>query len=592
MTPTSVAAAKDCRHVKPSSIRSTPTFFRAVLSALRQALFGLAASSALINILALTGSMFMLQVYDRVIPSHSLPTLVGLAVIAATLYGFQGVLDLLRSMVMARIGMSIEEGVNRKLFSALLGPSNSPQSLQSIRDMDQVKSFLSGPGPTALFDLPWIPLYLAICFAFHPWIGATALASAVILCLLAVFAETLSQAPSQAASGLSAERFAFAEGARANWEAITAMGYGGQMADRFEAISRTRVKAQLKANDIIAALTIASKILRMMMQSSVLAVGAILVIRQEATGGIMIASSILLSRALAPVEIAISQWRAFVQARQSWSRVQANLKSLPEEQERTSLPAPAVELRVEGLSIAPPGSFRPTVRNVAFTITAGTVLGIIGPSASGKSTLARAIVGLWTPLTGSIRLDRAALTQWRREELGHHIGYLPQDVGLFSGTVAENIARFDPDRSADAVISAAKAAGVYDMIVRMENGFETEVGEGGHSLSAGQRQRLALARALYRDPFLVVLDEPNSNLDADGEAALTDALLAIKARRGIVIVVAHRPSAITAADQLLVLTEGAVQALGRKEDVLRSTTRMRLIETTGRQPGYKWGEAT
>lgn len=576
----------------PSSARSSPTFFGAVLSSLRQALFGLAASSALINILALTGSMFMLQVYDRVIPSHSLPTLAGLAVIAATLYGFQGVLDLLRTMLMARIGTALEEGLNRKLFSALLGPSNSPQGLQSIRDMDHVKSFLSGPGPTALFDLPWIPLYLAICFAFHPWIGVTALASAIILALLAVLAETLSQSPSQEASKLSARRFAFAEGARGNWEAITAMGYGERMADMWETLSRTRIHAQLKANDIIAALTITSKTLRMMMQSSVLAVGAILVIRQEATGGIMIASSILLSRALAPVEIAISQWRAFVQARQSWARIQTSLRGLPEEQARTCLPAPTNELRVEGLTIAPPGSFRPTVRNVAFAINAGTVLGVIGPSASGKSTLARAIVGLWAPLTGSIRLDQAALTQWRRDELGHHIGYLPQDVGLLSGTIAENIARFEPDHSTDAVISAAKTAGVYEMIVRMEDGFETEVGEGGHNLSAGQRQRLALARALYRDPFLVVLDEPNSNLDADGEAALTDALLAIKARRGIAVVVAHRPSAIAAADQLLVLTDGTIQAFGRKDDVLRRTTRMQLIETSGRQPGYKWGGAT
>jgi PrtD family type I secretion system ABC transporter len=559
------------------SRRLPSTFFAAVLSSLRQACLSLAAASAAINVLALTGSFFMLQVYDRVIPGRSLPTLAGLAVIAATLFVFQGALELLRSMLLSRIGMSLDERLSGRVFGSLIFPSTRMQSsgggLQPIRDLDQVRSFLSGVGPTAMFDLPWIPLYLVLCFLFHVWIGLTALAGTIILIALTVLAEALSQRPNLESARLSTERLAFAESARRNWEAIVAMGFGGRLAGKWNAMSASYRKSQLAAGNVVGSLTIASKILRMMLQSTVLGVGAILVIRQEATGGIMIASSILVSRALAPVELAIGQWRAFVSARQSWTRLHTLLNQMPEEHRGIVLPNPTSELRLENVSIAMPGSRELIVRNVSFKVSAGTVLGVIGPSASGKSSLVRAIVGLWPAMIGTVRLDQAALSQWRLSDLGRHIGYLPQDVGLFEGSIAENISRFDEQATSEAIIAAAKSAGIYEMVVQLSDGFETLIGEAGVRLSAGQRQRIALARALYGDPFLVVLDEPNSNLDADGEAALTAALLGVRDRGGIAIVVAHRPSALAAADKVLVMTDGQMQAFGPKDAVLRKTTR-------------------
>ncbi|MEZ2126827.1 MULTISPECIES: type I secretion system permease/ATPase [unclassified Sinorhizobium] len=553
------------------------TFFMAVLSSLRKAFFSIGLTSAVINMLALTGSFFMLQVYDRVIPGRSLPTLAGLAVIAATLFIFQGVLELLRSMLLARVGVSLEERMGQSVFGSLLLLPTRMQAtgdgLQSVRDLDQVRSFLSGVGPTALFDLPWMPFYIALCFLFHFWIGVTALSGAIVLIALTVVAEMMSQRPTREAARHSAARLGFAESARRNWEAVVAMGFGSRLNEKWAAMNDDYLKSQLAAGNVIGSLTTASKILRMMLQSGVLAVGAILVIRQEATGGIMIASSILLSRALAPVELAIGQWKSFVAARQSWSRLVKLLEMIPSEQWSISLPKPTTSLSVENISVASPGSRELIVRNISFKIQAGTVLAIIGPSGSGKSSLARAITGVWPALIGAIRLDQAALSQWEPSELGRHIGYLPQDVGLFEGSISENIAHFDKDAQSGAVIAAAKAAGVYDMIVRLPDGFDTAIGEGGSRLSAGQRQRIALARALYGDPFLVVLDEPNSNLDAEGEAALTAALAGIRARGGVALVVAHRPSALAAADQVLVMTNGQMQAFGPKDDVLRKSTR-------------------
>ncbi|KAA0686358.1 type I secretion system permease/ATPase [Neorhizobium sp. P12A] len=564
-----------------SSRRLPSTFFAAVLSSLRQACLSLAAASAAINVLALTGSFFMLQVYDRVIPGRSLPTLAGLAIIAATLFAFQGVLELLRTMLLSRIGMSLDERLSGSVFDSLIFPAtwtqNGGSGLQPVRDLDQVRSFLSGVGPTALFDLPWIPLYLVLCFLFHFWIGFAALAGTVVLIVLTVLAEVLSQRPNLESARLSTERLAFAESARRNWEAVVAMGFSGRLVGKWNAMSGNYRRSQLSAGNVVGSLAIASKILRMMLQSTVLGVGAILVIRQEATGGIMIASSILVSRALAPVELAIGQWRAFVSARQSWTRLRKLLEQMPTEHRGIALPNPTRELTLENVSIASPGSRELIVRNVSFKVSAGTVLGVIGPSASGKSSLVRAVVGLWPTVIGTVRLDQAALSQWKRSDIGRHVGYLPQDVGLFEGSIAENISRFDEQATSEAIISAAKSAGIYEMVVQLSDGFDTLIGEGGARLSAGQRQRIALARALYGDPFLVVLDEPNSNLDADGEAALTSALLGVRARGGIAIVVAHRPSALAAADKVLVMTDGQMQAFGPKDAVLRNTTRPSLM---------------
>ncbi|MEF0944183.1 type I secretion system permease/ATPase [Rhizobium sp. BR 362] len=552
-------------------------FIVLMLSSLRKAFFSIAIASAAINMLALTGSFFMLQVYDRVIPSRSLPTLAGLAIIAATLYIFQGALELLRSMLLARVGVSLDERMNRKIFGSLILLPTKMQApddgLQSVRDLEQIRSFLSGAGSTALFDLPWMPFYLILCFLFHFWIGFTALCGAILLIVLTALAELLSQKPAMEAAKSSAARLGFAQAARRNWEAVIAMGFSGRLTEKWTAMNEEYLGNQLSAGNIVGTLTTIAKILRMMLQSAVLAVGAILVIKQEATGGIIIASSIMVTRALAPVELAIGQWKGFVAARQSWSRLAKLLNLIPSEHRAVALPAPQKELSVENISLTSPGSRDFILRNIAFKISAGTVLGVIGPSASGKSSLARAITGLWPVVIGAIRLDQAALSQWEQSDLGRHIGYLPQDVGLFDGSIAENISRFAKDMQSGPIIAAAKAAGVYDMIVKLPEGFDTIIGEGGSRLSAGQRQRIALARALYGEPFLVVLDEPNSNLDAEGEACLTKALMGIRARGGIAIVVAHRPSALAAADKVAIIANGQLQAFGPKDEILGPSTR-------------------
>ncbi|HEY0121029.1 MAG TPA: type I secretion system permease/ATPase [Rhizobium sp.] len=553
------------------------TFVFLMLSSLRKAFFSIAAASAAINVLALTGSFFMLQVYDRVIPGRSLPTLAGLAIIAATLFIFQGTLELLRSMLLARVGASLDERMNRKVFGSLVllptRAQTSDDGLQSVCDLEQVRSFLSGAGSAALFDLPWMPFYLILCFLFHFWIGVTALCGAILLVILTVLAEVLSHRPALEAARSSAARFSFAQAARRNWEAVVAMGFSGRLTEKWAAMNEEYLGNQLAASNIAATLTTIAKISRMMLQSGVLAVGAILVIEQQATGGIIIASSIMVTRALAPVELAIGQWKGFVAARQSWARLNKLLNLVPNEQWAVALPPPQKDLSVETISLTSPGSRDLILRNISFKVTAGTVLGVVGPSASGKSSLARAITGLWPVAIGSIRLDQAALSQWEPSELGQHVGYLPQDVGLFDGSIADNISRFAKDMRPEPIIAAAKAAGVYDMIVKLPDGFDTVIGEGGSRLSAGQRQRIALARALYGDPFLVVLDEPNSNLDAEGEASLTRALLGVRARGGIAIVVAHRPSALAAADKVLIIANGQLQAFGPKDEILGTSSK-------------------
>jgi ATP-binding cassette subfamily C protein len=539
---------------------------------LRSALLGVATTSGFVNVLALTGSFFMLQVYDRVIPARSLPTLTGLIMITATLFAFQGILELIRALLLARIGQSVDERFSQVVFRSLVAAPSRRQgqdnSLQSLRDIDTVRGFLSGPGPTALFDLPWMPFYLGLCFFFHVWIGITALTGAVLLVGLTVLADIKSKAPAREAAKIGIERTALAEATRRNAEAVASMGFAHRLGDRWVEINARYRQNHLRATSVTAALTTLSRIVRLMLQSGVLAVGAMLVIRQEATGGIMIASSILVSRALAPVELAIGQWRGFTAARQSWSRLINLSGKTNTDKPEIRLPRPSVGLRVENLYLAAPGSPTPIVRGVSFEVKAGEAIGVIGPSASGKSSLARGLVGLWTPLAGAIRLDGANLSQWVPEELGRHIGYLPQEIGLFDGSIAENIARFDRTASPDMVIAAARAAGIYDMIVQFPDGFDTRIGEQGAHLSAGQRQRVALARALYGEPFLVVLDEPNANLDAEGDAALAGAILSVSKRGGMTIVVAHRPSALASVSKVLVLSHGQKQAFGSKDDVL------------------------
>jgi PrtD family type I secretion system ABC transporter len=542
------------------------------LRACRSAFIGVGVMSCMINLLYLTGSLFMLEVYDRVLPSRSVPTLIGLAILAGGLYIAQGVLDLIRVRILGRIGTALDESLNVRVFDAIVrlplmvGARN--EGLQPLRDLDNVRSFLASMGPGAFFDLPWLPFYLAICFAFHVMIGLTALVGAVILITLTIVTEFMSRRPAREAMGLAARRNDLAATSRRNAEVLVAMGMSGRLTKRWSEANQKYLAGNQRASDVTGGLGAIAKVMRMTLQSAVLAVGAYLVIHQEATAGIIIAGSILSARALAPVDLAIAHWKGFVAARQSWYRLNRLLESLPARTTPTLLQNPSSRLSVENLSIVPPGDQKIIVQDVTFTLEAGNGLGIIGPSGSGKSSLVRALVGVWQPLRGKVRLDGAALDQWSSDVLGRHVGYLPQDVELFAGSVAQNIGRFDPEAGSEAIIAAAKEAGVHQMIIKMRDGYDTQIGEQGTALSAGQAQRVALARALYGDPFLIVLDEPNSNLDTEGDEALTRAVRAARERGAIVVVVAHRPVGIEAVDQLLVLKDGRVQAFGPKETVL------------------------
>ena len=542
------------------------------LKACRHAFVGVGLISFMINLLYLTGSIFMLEVYDRVLPSRSVATLVGLVILVGGLYIGQGVLDLIRGRILARIGLSLDEALNARVYRAvvqlplMVGGRN--EGLQPIRDLDAVRSFLSSMGPSALFDLPWLPLYLGICFAFHVLIGLTALIGAILLVALTVLTEFLTRDPAREATRLAARRSDLAVASRRNAEALVAMGMAQRLGARWSTANAEYLASQQRAADVAGGLGAIAKVMRMMLQSAVLAVGAWLVINQQATGGIIIASSILSARALAPVDLAIAHWKSFVSARQSWQRLNRMFVAVPAQAQVTQLDPPAKRLQVETLAIAPPGQQKIVVQDVSFTVEAGHGVGIIGPSGSGKSSLVRSLVGVWKPARGKVRLDGAALDQWSPEALGQHIGYLPQDVELLAGSIAQNIARFDPDADDADIIAAATEAGVHEMVIKMPEGYDTQIGEQGSVLSAGQAQRIALARALYGSPFLVVLDEPNSNLDSEGDVALTRAVQSVRARGGVIVVVAHRPVGIEGVDKVLMMKDGRLQAFGPKEEVL------------------------
>ena len=550
------------------------------LRACRSALIGVGLMSCIINLLYLTGSIFMLEVYDRVLPSRSVPTLVGLIILAAGLYMAQGVLDLIRGRILGRIGTSLDEALNARVFDTIvrlpLMAGGHNEGLQPLRDLDNVRAFLGSQGPSAFFDLPWLPLYLAICFAFHVLIGVTALVGAVILVTLTLITEYLSRDPAREAMGLAARRNDLATTSRRNAEVVVAMGMAGRLGKHWSDANAKYLAGHEHASDIAGGLGAVAKVLRMMLQSAVLGVGAYLVIHQEATAGIIIAGSILSARALAPVDLAIAHWKSFVAARHSWQRLTHLLEQMPVKPAPTLLQNPSSRLSVEGVGITAPGDQKVIVQDVNFALTTGAGLGVIGPSGSGKSSLARALVGVWQPFRGKVRLEGAALDQWSTEVLGRHVGYLPQDVELFAGTVAQNISRFDPEAKPEAVLAAAKEAGVHEMIIKMRDGYNTQVGEQGTALSAGQAQRVALARALYGEPFLIVLDEPNSNLDTEGDEALTRAVRAARERGAIVVVVAHRPIGIEGVDQILVLRDGRMQAFGPKETVLAQVLQPRV----------------
>jgi PrtD family type I secretion system ABC transporter len=557
---------------RPPRRQTASSELAVALSSCRRAFVATALFSGMSNILMLTGALFMLEIYDRILPSRSVPTLVALLILVAGLYAAQGFIDAIRARILVRVGQTLDEALSLRVYDAIvrlpLKIGGKGDGSQPMRDLDAVRGFLSGSGPSALFDLPWMPVYLAICFLFHTYIGLTALLGAIILVTLTVATELKTRHPTRSATQFAMARSALLEASRRNAEALTAMGMTGQIARRWNELNRSYVAASGRAGDVAGGLGAASKVLRLLLQSAILAVGAWLVIHQESTPGIIIAGSILGARALAPVDLAIANWRGFVGARQSWQRLERLLGHLPPRSEPMPLQAPEKTLVVQNTAVSPPGEHKIVCQDVNFSLAAGKALGVIGPTASGKSSLARMLVGVWTPVRGSVRLDGATLDQWSPEALGRHVGYLPQDVELFPGNVAQNIARFEDPPNPAAVLAAAEAAGVHDMIVNLPDGYETNVGDNGSALSAGQAQRIALARALYRDPFLVVLDEPNSNLDAEGDEALTRAILGLRTRGAVVIVVAHRPSAISGVDYILVMAKGRQQQFGPKEEIL------------------------
>lgn len=553
------------------------SYVRQAAGALAPVVPPLIAISAVVNVLALTGSFYMLQIYDRVLTSRSLPSLVALSILALVLYLFQGGLEVIRGQVLLRLASRIDRKLSVQAHDALVRlPQFAGQQAahgQPLRDVETVRTYLSGPGPAALVDLPWMPLYVIFVFVLHPVLGWITIGGASALLVLALLTERLLRVPTEAMSQATRRRWSLAEASERNYEALTAMGFAHRFSKRFEAVSEQQIAANERLGDVAASTAAASRVFRLMLQSGLLGLGAYYTIKGEMSAGAIIACSIAAARALAPIEQAIASWRGLVAARESAARLEAVFGNLPPQPEPLSLPAPTRSLRLETVSVRVPGSNITALHGIDFELEAGTVLAVIGPSAAGKSTLARAITGVWPLARGAVRLDDAALASYPLGERGSYIGYLPQDMQLFDGSITENIARFETDPDSKKVLAAAHAAGVHEMVLRLPEGYETRIGEGGSQLSAGQRQRIGLARALYNDPFLLVLDEPNSNLDAEGETALVSAIGAVKARGGIVVVVAHRPSVLTAADRVAVIAQGHMTAFGPRDEVLRKVLR-------------------
>ncbi|WP_245464702.1 MULTISPECIES: type I secretion system permease/ATPase [unclassified Mesorhizobium] len=592
------AAARSKPSVKPTGqvANAARSELAAALANCRSAFLAVGLFSGMLNVLMLAGSLYMLEIYDRVLPSRSLPTLAGISILLVILYCGQGVLDFVRGRVLVRIGGALDEALGQRVYTSVLRlplkAGREHDSLQPMRDLDSVRGFLSGMGPTALFDLPWLPLYLIIIFMFHWVLGLTALFGAIVLVTLTMLAERLTRKPVSAATLSGNRRGGLVAAGSRNAEVVAAMGMAGGLAARWEDANLDYIADQRKVSDVAGGIGAVSRILRMLLQSSMLGIGAWLVIEQQATAGVIIAASILSGRALAPVDLAIANWKGFAGARQGWQRLTKVLAALPAEAEPMLLPAPSANVMMHNVAIMAPGSQRLLVQDASFAMEAGHALGIIGPSGSGKSTLVRALVGAWLPVVGRIKLDGADLDQWSQAERGRHIGYLPQDVELFAGTVADNIARFETDADPAAIIAAAKAAGAHDLIVGFRQGYETEIGEHGEALSAGQRQRIALARALYRDPFLVVLDEPNSNLDMDGEQALVRAMLGVRERGGVVVIVAHRPNVLAAVDFVLAMSHGRIHEFGPKDKVFAKMFPMLRAVPTANPPPRAAAEGT
>ncbi|APC19033.1 peptidase [Pseudomonas frederiksbergensis] len=553
--------------------KTTPT--APLLKALgdyKRILISVGCFTALINVLMLVPSIYMLQVYDRVLSSQNETTLAMLSLMVVGFFVFIGLLETVRSFIVIRIGSQLERRFNLRVYQAAFernlfkGEGNAGQSLG---DLTHIRQFVTGPALFAFFDAPWFPVYLFVIYLFNVWLGVFATVGAVLLIGLAFLNEAMTKKPLGEAGGYSQRSSQLATSHLHNAETIQAMGMLGALRKRWFQVHSRFLGLQNQASDTGAVISSLSKTLRLCLQSLVLGLGALLVIKGEMTAGMMIAGSILMGRVLSPIDQLIAVWKQWSGAKLAYRRLDALLQEFPSSDDAMELPAPKGQMTFEQVSAGPPGQRTATLHRVNFNLGAGEVLGVLGASGSGKSTLARVLVGVWPTLAGTVRLDGADIHRWNRDDLGPYIGYLPQDIELFSGSVAENIARF---READAqkVVEAAQQAGVHEMILRLPQGYDTLLGEDGSGLSGGQKQRVALARALYGGPSLVVLDEPNSNLDTVGEAALASAIAQMKAQGTSVILVTHRSSALAQADKLLVLNEGCLQAFGPSQEVLKA----------------------
>jgi PrtD family type I secretion system ABC transporter len=520
--------------------------------------------------------LYSLQVFDRVLTSRSEETLVMLTLITVGTLVILSILETVRSRVLVRLSTWVERALGPALLSYSVQRaclSNNAASTQGLRDLASLRGFIGGAGVFHLFDAPWAPVYIAVTYMLHPWLGHLAVAGAVALFGMALVSEFATRKPLRNASAVSMKLMSQVEANNRNAEAIEAMGMLPALVRSWNEENEKVLSLQGVASDRAGVISAVTKFLRMLIQVAVLALGVYLAIHREIGPGAMIAASIILSRALAPVEQLIATWKSLISARSAYRRINQTLAEPVANRNTTRLPKPRGVLDVEQITVIPPGSKKPSLQSVSFNLAAGESLGIVGPSAAGKSSLARLLVGVWPPYQGAVRLDSADVFQWDREQFGQHVGYLPQDVELFDGTVKQNIARM-AEPNDESAIEAARIAGVHEMILRLPQGYETVIGDGGAKLSGGQRQRIALARAFYGDPKFVVLDEPNANLDSEGEQALSEALRKAKERQITVVIIAHRPSILAFVDKLLVLRDGRVDKFGPRDEVMAQLTRV------------------
>ena len=526
--------------------------------------------SAIINLLALIPSLYMLQVYDRVLSSRNEITLLMLTLMMLGGFLFSSALELIRSFVLVRVGAQFDMQLNKRLYTAAF-EQNLKQAGgnagQALSDLTTLRQFLTGNALFAFFDAPWFPVYLIVIYFFEPWLGLFATCGVAILVVLAIVNERVTYQPLKEANSMAIASNTAATNNLRNAEVIESMGMLPNLMSRWFKLHGKFLTLQAQASQKAGTITAVTKFFQMSLSSSVLGLGALLVLDNKITSGMMIAASILLGRTLAPVQQIIGVWKSWSSTRSAFERLTSLLEANPAREAGMELPKPEGRLSVEAVHAAPPGARNPVVRGVSFAIQPGDVLGVVGPSGSGKSTLARLLVGVWPTMMGKVRLDGADIYTWNKAELGPHVGYLPQDIELFSGTVAENIARFG-EIDSEKVVQAAKRAGVHDLILHFPDGYDTKLGDGGAGLSGGQKQRLGLARAMYDDPALIVLDEPNSNLDEAGEQALVNAVLDLRQRGKTIVLITHRPSAISVTTKLLLMQDGGVQMFGPTKDVL------------------------